>query len=95
MAPFGTTTKTERVTTPWCLARWKPLRIDLDKMEGRLQREHKVAESLSSVGFGSIFALLTTYGGRASDLQILAGRRPNQPRHQPAACNIWLDCRPT
>jgi len=46
----------------------EPLRIDLDRMEPRLQREHLVAQSLEAVGFGSIYALLTTYAGRASDL---------------------------
>ena len=47
----------------------EPLRIDLDEMEERLQRERTVGQSLSDVGLPSIFALLSTYGGRAADLK--------------------------
>jgi spermidine synthase len=47
----------------------EPLKIYVDKMEGRLRREKPVAQSLASAGFGSMFALLTTYGGQAADLQ--------------------------
>jgi spermidine synthase len=47
----------------------EPLRVNLDYMEGRLQREKKVSESLAAVGFNSIYNLLLTYGGRASDLK--------------------------
>jgi spermidine synthase len=47
----------------------EPLRIDLDMMEGRLLRDKAVAKSLSDVGFSTIWPLLTTYGGRASDMQ--------------------------
>jgi spermidine synthase len=46
-----------------------PLRIDLDAMEGRVLREKVVSQSLTEVGFPTIFNLLTTYGGRASDLK--------------------------
>jgi spermidine synthase len=46
-----------------------PLRIDLDAMEGRVLREKAVSQSLTEVGFPTIFNLLTTYGGRASDLR--------------------------
>jgi spermidine synthase len=47
----------------------EPLRIDLDMMEGRFLREKAVAKSLSDVGFSTIWPLLTTYGGRASDMK--------------------------
>ena len=47
----------------------EPLRIDLDAMEGRVLREKAVSQSLTEVGFPTIFNLLTTYGGRAADLK--------------------------
>jgi spermidine synthase len=47
----------------------EPLRIDLDMMEERFLREKTVAKSLSDVGFSTIWPLMTTYGGRASDMQ--------------------------
>jgi spermidine synthase len=47
----------------------EPMKIDLDKMEERFQREKSVGQSLSEVGLTSIFALLATYGGRAADLK--------------------------
>ena len=47
----------------------EPLRIDLDAMEARFLRETTVAKSLSDVGFSTIWPLLTTYGGRASDMK--------------------------
>jgi spermidine synthase len=45
-----------------------PLKIDLDQLEGRWQREMSAAESLRGVGF-DLTALMATYGGQASDLQ--------------------------
>ena len=47
----------------------EPLTINLDLLQARWQGETAVAQSLKDVGFGSIFVLLATYGGQASDLQ--------------------------
>jgi spermidine synthase len=47
----------------------EPFRVDLDMMEDRFRRETNVAQSLSDVGFSTIWPLLTTYGGRASDMK--------------------------
>jgi len=56
-----------------------PLRIELAKMEGRFLNEKAVGQSLNDAGFPTIFNLLSTYGGRASDLKPwLAGAQINR-----------------
>ena len=47
-----------------------PMRIDVDKMQDRLDRlDHaRVKESLDDVGFHSAVDLLSTYAGQAHDL---------------------------
>jgi spermidine synthase len=47
----------------------EPLSIDLDRLQARWQAEPAAVQSLKDVGLGTIFALLTTYGGQAADLQ--------------------------
>jgi len=47
----------------------EPLKINLDQLQGRLQREPAVAQSLQDVQLGTIFNLLATYGGQAADLR--------------------------
>jgi spermidine synthase len=47
----------------------EPLRIDIAKMEGRFRNEKAISQSLVDVGFPTIFNLLSTYGGQASDLK--------------------------
>jgi spermidine synthase len=47
----------------------KPLIVNLEQLQARWQAEPAAAQSLKDVGLGSIFALLTTYGGQAADLQ--------------------------
>jgi spermidine synthase len=47
----------------------EPLKIDLDQLQARWQRETAAAESLKEAGFPTIFNLLSTYGGQASDLR--------------------------
>jgi spermidine synthase len=44
------------------------MRINVDQLQQRLQRYDRVAQSLKDVGFTSVFNLLATYSGRASDL---------------------------
>ncbi|MGA3181096.1 MAG: fused MFS/spermidine synthase [Verrucomicrobiota bacterium] len=57
----------------------EPLRIELAKMEGRFLNEKAVGQSLNDAGFPTIFNLLSTYGGRASDLKPwLAGAQINR-----------------
>jgi spermidine synthase len=48
----------------------EPIRIDVDAMERRLQSPEfaPVAQSLRQIGFDSAVALLSTYGGRGSEL---------------------------
>jgi spermidine synthase len=60
----------------------EPLRIDLDKLQARWQRETAAADSLKDAGFGSLIVLLATYGGQASDLRPwLAGAQINSDRN--------------
>ncbi|MGA2542667.1 MAG: fused MFS/spermidine synthase [Verrucomicrobiota bacterium] len=60
----------------------QPLTINLDQLQARWQRETAAAQSLKDAGFGSIFVLLATYGGQASDLQPwLAGAQINTDRN--------------
>ena len=60
----------------------EPLKINLDLLQGRWQREPAVAQSLLDVQLGSIFNLLSTYGGQASDLRPwLAGAQINSDRN--------------
>jgi spermidine synthase len=49
----------------------EPMRIDVDKLQERLNRsDHAlVAESLSEVGFQTALDLVSTYAGQASDLE--------------------------
>jgi spermidine synthase len=44
-------------------------KIDIDKMQARIDSEPAVKQSLADVGFHSANDLLATYAGRASDLQ--------------------------
>src|SRR4051794_978607 len=63
------------------LGQIEPARIDLDALDARLARpDHaRVVESLQTVGFGSIGALLGTYAGQRSDLdQWLQGAEINR-----------------
>ncbi len=48
----------------------EPLKIDVDALQKRLELPayERVAASLNELGFGSAVALLSTYGGQASDL---------------------------
>ncbi|MGD0412920.1 MAG: fused MFS/spermidine synthase [Verrucomicrobiota bacterium] len=60
----------------------EPLKIDLDQLQGRLQSLTAVAQSLQDVQMGTIFGLLATYGGQASDLRPwLAGAQINSDRN--------------
>ncbi len=60
----------------------EPLTIDLDRLAARWQTETAAAQSLSDVGLGSVFVLLSTYGGQAADLQSwLAGAQINTDRN--------------
>ena len=60
----------------------EPLRIGLDQLQARWQRETAAAESLKDAGFGSLIVLLATYGGQASDLRPwLAGAQINSDRN--------------
>ena len=57
----------------------EPLRIDLDMMEERWHSQTRIKDALNEAGFGSVFALLSTYGGSASDLESwLAGAQINR-----------------
>ena len=51
------------------LAQAGDLKINLDDLQARLQREGRAAESLKEVGFRSIFGLLATYSGRGEDFR--------------------------
>ncbi|HWA08399.1 MAG TPA: fused MFS/spermidine synthase [Opitutaceae bacterium] len=48
----------------------EPMKIDVDALQKRLDQPdyQRVAGSLNELGFGSAVALLSTYGGQASDL---------------------------
>ena len=60
----------------------EPLTIDLDRIQGRWQREPAAAQSLKEVEFGTILALFATYGGQAADLRPwLAGAQINTDRN--------------
>jgi len=52
------------------LGQVEPTRIDVEALERRLQSPEfaQVAQSLRQIGFDSAVALLSTYGGRASEL---------------------------
>ncbi len=63
------------------LGQIEPTRIDLDALDARITRpDHaRVVQSLQTVGFGSIPALLGTYAGQRSDLdQWLTGAEINR-----------------
>jgi spermidine synthase len=47
----------------------EPLRIDLDELQARWRQETNATQSLEDVGFASMFDLLSTYGGQASNLR--------------------------
>ena len=53
-----------------CFGQTGPTRIDVDKLQARLDRiDHAmVAQSLNDVGFHSAVDLLATYAGQATDL---------------------------
>ncbi len=60
----------------------EPLAINLDQLQARWQARPDAVQSLKDVGLGTIFALLTTYGGQASDLKPwLAGAQINTDRN--------------
>ena len=60
----------------------EPLKIDLDRLEARLQRENFAALSLKEARIGSLFSLLATYGGQAAELRPwLAGTQINSDRN--------------
>jgi spermidine synthase len=66
------------------LGQASPKPIDVDALEERMERPdyRNVVSSLRPVGFGSAMAVLTTYFGRASDLQLwLAGAQINLDRN--------------
>jgi spermidine synthase len=45
------------------------MQINVDELQQRLHRDEPVARSLAEVGFRSVVGLLSTYGGRGSDLR--------------------------
>jgi spermidine synthase len=45
------------------------MQINVDELQQRLHRDEPVARSLAEVGFRSVVGLLSTYGGRVSDLR--------------------------
>jgi spermidine synthase len=51
------------------LGQVEPTKIDVDRMQQRLDNEASVMKSLREVSFTSAVELLATYGGRASDLR--------------------------
>jgi spermidine synthase len=53
------------------LGQVEPVRIDVDAMDRRLESPvfAPVAKSLGEIGIGSAYALLSTYGGQARDLE--------------------------
>jgi spermidine synthase len=65
------------------LGQAEPLTLDVDRLQARLdQPDHtQVRESLQEVGLASSYLLLSTYAGRATDLQSwLAGAEINRDR---------------
>ena len=64
------------------LAQRDGLKINVDELQGRLQRDHRVKESLEEVGFKTVISLLGTYAGQGSDLgPWLKGTEINRDRN--------------
>jgi len=45
------------------------LKIDVDELQERMHRDHRVAQSLEEVGFRTVISLLGTYAGQGPDLR--------------------------
>jgi hypothetical protein len=61
-------------------------KIDVDAIQAKLDRPEyaPMRQSLREIGMNSAVDLFSTFAGRASDLQAVAGRREDQPRPRPA-----------
>ena len=67
----------------------EPLKIDLDQMQARWQRQPAVAQSLKDVGFRNRPFLVRHLWRAGRRLTTLAGRRPDQHATATCVCNIW------